>query len=316
RRRKFIAKIKYILSKEWPDKGIRVHPFGSTVNGLGTSRSDVDLCLTTPWEDPVNSICNMHVLASCLRANGMTKICTVTKAKVPICKFFDPELRISCDINVNNTIALRNTTLVKLYVELDPRVRPVILIIKHWAKQRVLNDETAKGGTLSSYCWVMMVLNFLQTRDPPIIPCLHQLYFDRLKDRNDLLTPIIIDGVDCSFEEDITSLKDFGRKNNETLGGLVYAFFRQFAFEFDYETQVVSVRHGRLLSKKEKEWDQDVDRMCRHLCVEEPFTPHRNLANSADLLSVKGLRMEFQRALRVLEETASVEAACEPFVLP
>ncbi|KAI9336477.1 hypothetical protein DFJ73DRAFT_629159, partial [Zopfochytrium polystomum] len=317
RRRKFIAKINYILSKQWPDKDIKVHPFGSTVNGLGTSSSDVDLCLTTTWDDPVNGISNMHVVAACLRSHGMTKISTVTKAKVPICKFFDPEFRISCDINVNNTIALRNTTLIRLYVELDPRVRPIILIIKHWAKQRVLNDA-AKGGTLSSYCWVIMVLNFLQTRDPPIIPSLHQLYFDHFSSKSEAPRPkpIVIDGVDCSFEENIEPLKSFGSKNHETLGGLVYSFFRLFAYEFDYDSSVLSVRHGRVLTKAEKQWDLDVDKMCRHLCVEEPFTPDRNLANSADAVSVNGLKKEFRRALEVLGETASIEAACEPFFAP
>ncbi|KAI9324902.1 hypothetical protein DFJ73DRAFT_597024, partial [Zopfochytrium polystomum] len=314
RRKKFIAKILYILTKQWPDKGIEVHPFGSTLNGLGTATSDVDICVTTPWDDPVNGVANMHVLASCLRSHGMTRIYTVTKAKVPICKFYDPEFRVVCDINVNNTIALRNTKLIKLYVELDPRVRPVILVIKHWAKQRVLNDA-AKGGTLSSYCWVMMALNFLQTRTPPIIPSLHKLYFDRLKS-GARVKPIIVDGVDCSFEENIEPLKDFGSKNHETLGGLIYAFFRLYAYEFDYDTQVVSVRHGKLLTKKEKEWDVDIEKMCRHLCIEEPFTPDRNLANSADSVSVSGLRREFRRALQVLGDTASIDATCEPYIMP
>ena len=108
----------------------------------------------------------------------MQKIYTISKAKVPICKFYDPELfvffhlldyqkidsliesgknsHLSCDINVNNTMALRNTRLIRTYVDIDPRVRPLVMIIKYWAKRRALNDA-AKGGTLSSYCWVMMV---------------------------------------------------------------------------------------------------------------------------------------------------------------
>ena len=30
--------------------------------------------------------------------------------------------------------------MIKTYVALDPRVRPFIMIIKHWTKQRRLND--------------------------------------------------------------------------------------------------------------------------------------------------------------------------------
>ena len=61
-------------------------------------------------------------------------------AKVPIVKFWDPELGLACDLNVNNTLALENTRMVKLYVEIDTRVRPLAMIIKHWTKTRILND--------------------------------------------------------------------------------------------------------------------------------------------------------------------------------
>ena len=61
-------------------------------------------------------------------------------AKVPIAKIWDPEFKLAADLNVNNTLALENTRMIKLYVQLDERVRPLIMIIKHWTKQRILND--------------------------------------------------------------------------------------------------------------------------------------------------------------------------------
>lgn len=61
-------------------------------------------------------------------------------AKVPIVKMWDPELDMAADINVNNTLALENTRMVKSYVLLDERVRPLAMIIKQWARQRALND--------------------------------------------------------------------------------------------------------------------------------------------------------------------------------
>ncbi|KAJ3030140.1 hypothetical protein HDV00_009094 [Rhizophlyctis rosea] len=309
----FLAKIQRILDTEWPGKRIVAHLFGSSVNGLGTIQSDVDICLTTPWDDRVQGVANMHVLASALRKHGMQKIYTVAKAKVPICKFYDPDL-VNCDINVNNTIALRNTQMIKMYVEIDPRVRPLMMVIKHWTRRRVLNDA-AKGGTLSSYCWVMMVLNFLQMRQPPILPCLHEMYFARLR-RDENVERLVVDGVDCSFHDDINTVRGFGVRNHETLGTLFYAFFRRYAVEFDYEKNVVSVRHGRYLTKEEKGWNVDVERMCRFLCVEEPFNPQRNLANSADGVSVAGMRKEFERALDRLAKGASLEEVCEQYRFP
>jgi len=70
----------------------------------------------------------------------MDKVICVSTAKVPIVKIFDPELGLYCDMNVNNTLALENTRMIKTYVEIDPRVRPLAMVIKYWTKQRVLND--------------------------------------------------------------------------------------------------------------------------------------------------------------------------------
>jgi DNA polymerase sigma len=61
-------------------------------------------------------------------------------ARVPIVKIWDPEYNMAADMNVNNTLALENTRMVKAYVELDTRVRPLAMIVKHWTRQRILND--------------------------------------------------------------------------------------------------------------------------------------------------------------------------------
>ncbi|KAJ3357562.1 hypothetical protein HDU83_006288 [Entophlyctis luteolus] len=225
---------------------------------------------------------------------------------------------LSCDINVNNVLALRNTALMKAYVDLDARVRPFITVVKHWAKQRMLNDA-AKGGTLSSYCWVIMAVNFLQTRTPPVLPSLQKIYLDQLasvrhpNSGDAVLETVIVEGVDCSFAETTPELKRLCATNTSSVGALLYSFFRFYACEFSYPTQVVSVRHGALLSKHSKSWDVDVERMCRHLCVEEPLTPDRNLANSADATAVAGLRSEFRRVLELLLKGEGLEAACEPY---
>ena len=70
----------------------------------------------------------------------MERVVCVPNAKVPIVKFWDPELELACDMNVNNTLALENTRMIKLYVEIDERVRLLAMIIKHWTKKRILND--------------------------------------------------------------------------------------------------------------------------------------------------------------------------------
>ena len=70
----------------------------------------------------------------------MEKVVCIRSAKVPIAKIWDPELHLACDMNINNVMALENTRMVRTYVEIDPRVRPLIMIVKHWTKARVINE--------------------------------------------------------------------------------------------------------------------------------------------------------------------------------
>lgn len=70
----------------------------------------------------------------------MERVICVPGAKVPIVKIWDPVLSVACDMNINNPMAIENTRMMKTYVEIDPRVRPLAMILKHWTKQRLLND--------------------------------------------------------------------------------------------------------------------------------------------------------------------------------
>ncbi|KAJ2363516.1 hypothetical protein IW150_006717, partial [Coemansia sp. RSA 2607] len=115
-KRAFIEKFATILMLEFPDWEIEIHVFGSSVNGLGTSRSDVDICLTTEHKE----LENVFVLNKVLRKYDMRTYC-VPHARVPIVKSWDPELRIASDINVNNTIALHNTRMIQTFVAIDAR---------------------------------------------------------------------------------------------------------------------------------------------------------------------------------------------------
>ncbi|CAO3691241.1 unnamed protein product [Rhizopus microsporus] len=252
-------------------------------------QSDVDLCITCS-----NLTC-IYSLSFALKKHGLQIVKLISNAKVPIAKVWDPELHIAGDFNLNNTLALQNTKMIKTYVSIDPRVRPLILFIKHWAKQRNINDA-AQGGTISTYTWVCMAINFLQTRQPPILPSLHEMPHSLSEDNQ------VIHGLNTSFCDNPGQLKGYGRTNRETLGGLLYAFFRRYGFEFDYKTQVISVRSGKVLSRQEKGWHKGPESQ-QLLCVEEPFDVHRNLGNSANEEAVHGLIMEFQRAVHIILET-------------
>jgi hypothetical protein len=149
-----------------------------------------------------------------------------------------------------------------------------------------------------------MILNFLQTRDPPIIPSLHK--------EPHRLTP------DSEFADDLSKVKGFGKENKESLGQLLFHFFRRYGHEIDYEKSVVSVREGRLLTRNEKNWHlAGLTKEARNrLCVEEPFNTERNLGNSADDFAWRGIHLEIRRAFDLLADGGQLEKACEQYEYP
>jgi len=81
----------------------------------------------------------------------------------------------------------------------------------------------------------------------------------------------------------------------------------------DYEKSVISVRTGKLLAKESKDW---VYQQNNRLCVEEPFNTIRNLGNTADDCSMRGIHLEFRRAHRLLAEKGDLAGCCELFEYP
>ena len=148
-----------------------------------------------------------------------------------------------------------------------------------------------------------MIINFLQTRDPPILPSL------QARPHKKRITP---EGLVVSFDDDMTSLAGFGRKNKQSLGDLFFQFFRYYGYELDYETAVISIREGKVITKESKGWHLLQN---NRLCVEEAFSTSRNLGNTADDTSFKGVHMELRRAFRAISD-ANFDECCTQYEYP
>lgn len=148
-----------------------------------------------------------------------------------------------------------------------------------------------------------MIINFLQTRDPPILPALQQAPFLHQK---------YMCGLDVAFDKNTSSYRGYGSRNNDSLGVLLFQFFRYYGHEIDFETSVMSVRAGKVMTKLEKNWNFLQD---NRLCVEEPFNNSRNLGNTADDTSVRGIHLELRRAFEMVS-AANIAKCCDEYVPP
>ncbi|GAX84867.1 hypothetical protein CEUSTIGMA_g12288.t1 [Chlamydomonas eustigma] len=161
--------VRALLIKEWPHA--KVHLFGSAANGLSVRNStDIDVCLEI-LDVEENQGKFVERLGEIFTDAGMDSVKAISHARVPVCKAKCEG--ISFDVTVNNMLALVNTKMLKDYTDLDPRLRQLVFLVKWWAKRRRVNDSYR--GTLSSYAYVLMCINLLQRRDPPILPVLQSL---------------------------------------------------------------------------------------------------------------------------------------------
>jgi len=178
---------------------------------------------------------------------------------------------IQCDINFAASLALHNTLLLRCYSLTDPRVKPLVLFVKYWAKRRGIN--TPYRGTLSSYGYVLMVLHYLVNIVHPFVcPNLQHL----LREPPGYLPPDEIaaqttcSGRDVRFWRNEREIADLSRRgmlnhNQESVGALLRGFFEYYAQNgpmssgrgrgFDWGREVLSLRtQGGLLTKQEKGW--------------------------------------------------------------
>jgi len=82
--------------------------------------------------------------------NGTMVLSWTVLATITYCGQHLPLSHLSCDVNINTPLGVLNSEMIKTYVAIDPRVRPFAMIIKHWARKRVLNDA-GKDPTLPCY---------------------------------------------------------------------------------------------------------------------------------------------------------------------
>lgn len=64
-------------------------------------------------------------------------------------------------------VAFANTKLLYLFGKMDGRVKPLMMTIRYWAKHVEL---IGKGLMFNTYTISLLVIHFLQTRNPPILP--------------------------------------------------------------------------------------------------------------------------------------------------
>lgn len=175
-RKRAVEDMRTIVAELWP--GSTIMDFGSAVTGLELSTSDANCSVVHPDLDALpeggartaRMHCMMDSLARYVVAKG---ICTgtapeVVKAtRVPVVRFVHRGTHVDVDVAFGALDWCRSSEWTAGVLRRLPVAAPLIVVVKHFLKQRGMNDPIAGG--LGSYAIALMVAVFLETH-PAFVP--------------------------------------------------------------------------------------------------------------------------------------------------
>ncbi|XP_037527433.1 terminal uridylyltransferase 7 [Rhipicephalus sanguineus] len=270
-REKLLRELESFIRKKYKDAKLTL--YGSSCNGFGLIRSDLDICLTFEHSKDGKDFCHKEKILDLAKElndhKNLKRITAITSAKVPIVKFYHRPTQLEGDISFYNTLAQHNTRLLKVYSQIDERVRVLGYTFKHFAKTCAIGD--ASRGSLSSYAYILLTLYYLQQCKPPVIPVLQELYPE-----GEQKPEVMVEGWNAWFYDDVDHLQsvwsEFGL-NNETVGELWLGLLRFYTEEFNFQEHVVSIRQKAPLTRLQKMWTS------KFIAIEDPFDLDHNLGS-------------------------------------
>ena len=184
--------------------------YGSAFSGNWISNSEVDLNYL--GSEAHNSLETLQALSAEILNQRIGNSQIVETEKGPLLVFSPFNSRVVFNVSVNDFLGKETTALLRKYNELDSRVTELSMFIKIWAKTKGLSDT--KKGFPSSFMWNLLVLNFLQTLNPPLIPSL----------QNKPHQPVNLYNIDVWFDKQYNAQS----ANPSSLGFLITMFMNHY----------------------------------------------------------------------------------------
>ena len=252
--------------------GIEIRLFGSAALDLDVPGSPLDVYVGNV-EITTTEQTSLQLLRTVISCCGkFDNILVTARGQFPQLKCRHTATQITCFLSINKSV-MRSTELIKYYLSLDEKIRPLLLTLKFWAKYHGVVQEQG----FSTYVLYLLVVFYLQ-QEPYKLPGLVSLR----EEEHTWCTP---------NEMEFPDLK------NATIFELVSGLFK-FYDTFDYVSYVVAPFCGLALDKTcflkpcvlpscyghyiDLKKILDVD--CG-MCVQDPFNLALNFLNGTPLTS-------------------------------
>ena len=164
----------------------------------------------------------------------------------------DLNTSLQVDINFQSTIGVKNSQLLRNYCSCCSLLRPLVLVVKGWARHHNIND--ASKCTLSSFSLSLMCVHLLQAvASPPLLP---------------VLPP---PPATATAPPPATHAADLGK--------LLLLFFEYYGFTFDFADRYISIASGSSQRRSALPEEQRTAWLGHSICIEEPIEK-RNVSAS------------------------------------
>eukprot|EP00667_Euglena_gracilis_P001662 EG_transcript_1661 len=254
----------------------QLYVFGSCATNTFVAGADMDLCFVYAKDcngylsrrEVQDKVEEMYaILKRDHRFKG--KLCRVVHAKVPILKKGPPKC---FDISLSSWCGVRNSALIRKYVEAHPMVQPLAIAVNGWSKWAAIND--APNGLLNSYTLLLMLIYFLlRIGEVDLIP---------------IDTPLEL------VPQPAYRPPSLQPSDHERLGRLAVWFFHFYTHDFRWDADVVCIRTSALVTRAFKGW------LTAPLAVEDPFETHLNTARNLGEHPCRLVKAAFEQSLDAL----------------
>ncbi|XP_023940508.1 speckle targeted PIP5K1A-regulated poly(A) polymerase [Bicyclus anynana] len=227
--------LEWYLQQQWP--GCVALPFGSITTGLGIKSSDADCFVQVPalFRHPAANFVNKAKRLLSQYPRTFAEVLAIPRANTPIVKFLHVPTATNCDVTFKTPLGAQNSKLVAFLLHADPRLVPLAVVLKYWAKVHGLSGT----GRLTNYALTMLVIFYLQQPPRPVLPPVQWLQRDRACD-------VIVDDWNTGFMHDHELLPK--TDNTLTMSELLGGFFK-FYSTFDFDKMVVCPFTGIAMKK-------------------------------------------------------------------
>ena len=222
-----------------------IYPYGSITQLTQNSTSDYEISIITENYSSINNnqiITLFTEIQNYIEINYKNefKINSIRETKrTALLIINDIRNNIFIEINCNNLFSIMNSNLIYTYLTYDARALILVNTIKDWSKIKGINSN--HEGFMSSYCYTLMTIFFLQRIHKPLLPIITSNTFDKIKIKNyeyfiekNLLNPAkSFENWKCNNTED-------------TISTLLLKFFVFYLYLFNEDDYCIDISNEKL----------------------------------------------------------------------